>query len=548
MCSPFSRIVVTGSGLVSLLNSFRTARVNGFALWDAITFVSVGSAPSNAASLDMASRLLEPYAAFWPQEARKGITPSRLVGKLLHSSSTTSTSSSALVSPPFPDPSMPSAAATAPSTPPGLPDSGFGELFSARPALMAYALGCMGNASTGTWSEVLGEALDAVRGKLKHESLRDTIPALESLDRLERRVLRDVADRRYTCAELTAIRKGERHFKAYWDDEHVPARARSPDTSDLPPGSMGVIISSQPGKLAALIDCLREKAASESADAVVRLQPPYEALLRSCTSRDGALAVSMHDSKIYLDFTTHSNLNLIADHRRGVEEGVWGKVATAFWASMISNGIGFRKASKTGLRAPQSSQEFCQVPALAGLENMLSATYVAAKHAKAEELKKKQQAGEANHHISVHVPSEPTLRKFLRSEVAVGKSFEVRLGRELILALRHFQAHIWGEAPALVQNGLTAAVVKDAVDAIVPVLAAGDRGGPFAIDPARPKQLILRGLLVTATGVATLDGQTGPYTTNGGVEGNSTDAIKRRKTAATAGQTKSTRAGPASRR
>jgi hypothetical protein len=145
---------------------------------------------------------------------------------------------------------------------------------------------------------------------------------------------------------------------------------------------------------------------------------------------------------------------------------------------MISNGIGFREASETGLRVPQSSQQFKQVPALAGLENMLSASYLAAKHLKAEELKK-QQAGEGNH-ISVCVPPEPTLHKFLRSKGAEGKSFEAELGRELILAFRHFQAHTWGEAPALVQNGLTAAVVKDAVDAVVPVLAAGDSGGPFA--------------------------------------------------------------------
>ena len=47
ICSPFARIAVTGSGLVSLLNSFRTARVNSFALWDAVRHVGLGSAPSH---------------------------------------------------------------------------------------------------------------------------------------------------------------------------------------------------------------------------------------------------------------------------------------------------------------------------------------------------------------------------------------------------------------------------------------------------------------------------------------------------------------------
>ncbi len=62
---------------------------------------------------------------------------------------------------------------------------------------------------------------------------------------------------------------------------------------------------------------------------------------------------------------------------------------------------------------------------------------------------------------------------------------------ELILAFRHFHSHIWEEVPALVRNGLTAAVMAEAIDAVVKVLEAGG-GGCFAVDPAEPALLATR--------------------------------------------------------
>jgi hypothetical protein len=85
MCSPLARIAVTGSGLVALLNSFRTARVNGFALWDAVTYVGLGSAPSLPASTAMAARLLAQYAVAWPQAVRDAVAPRVLVNTLVPS-------------------------------------------------------------------------------------------------------------------------------------------------------------------------------------------------------------------------------------------------------------------------------------------------------------------------------------------------------------------------------------------------------------------------------------------------------------------------------
>ena len=446
-CSPFARIAVTGSGLVALLNSFRTARVNGFALWDAVRYVGLGSAPSLPTSEAMAARLLEPYAVAWPQPARDFLAPKVLVDTFV------------------------------PST--------HAELTSARPALMAYALSCMGDATTGTAADVLGDSEGAVLCKLKAESIRDTLSALVSMAHVERRVLRDVAAGLYSCAELTAVRKGKGavHFKNKGQDLD----------------GKGVVVSAQPEKLAALIGCLRETSFSEKDSDAVRLQPPYAALLNSWIRRNGMLAVSVGDDKIDLDAATRSNLVLIFEERGAVASaGLWDKATAAFWTSVLSNGIGFRDVSKStsgdikiDLRAPVSPEEFSEVPALARLNDLLSAKFLTAVEQKQQETDKEKQK-------RIHVPSKPTLYKMLRDAVAAdvggsveGASFQERLGVELIFAFRHFHAHIWDDTPALVRNGLTAAVVAEAVGAVVAVLAAGD-SGYFALDPAKPEQLTTR--------------------------------------------------------
>jgi hypothetical protein len=143
---------------------------------------------------------------------------------------------------------------------------------------------------------------------------------------------------------------------------------------------------------------LREKSLSEEGSSVVRLQPPYAVLLEGWVRRNGALAVSVDADTVHLDAATHSNLVLIAEERAAVASaGLWAKAATAFWTSLLINGIGFRDVSVTAsgkikidLRAPASPEEFDKVPALARLNDMLSAKFLAA-----VEPKQRQEAGKA---------------------------------------------------------------------------------------------------------------------------------------------------------
>jgi hypothetical protein len=384
--SPHGRIVVTGSGLVALLNSFRTTHVNGFALWDAVSFLSLGREPSEETARGMAEAILPPYSAHWPAAAKAAITPEAVLRVLAPEAQ--------------------------------------GGLTSRRPALLAYVLGRMGDAHTGAVHQVLHAAVGAALGKLKAESTRDTLCALASLDGIQRRALRAVAVGSYTCAQLESIRTG-------WGREHFRE------------GNIGV----QPEKLAALITCLRE---AGKGDDTVRLQPPYSVLLQSWIRTGGGLAVRLHDDKIDLDFATRKNLVFIAQpiQRKAVlAAGLQGAVSTSVLESLARNGIGVRDGA-TSVRPPTSAAEFDGVPAFRHFKGMLFSDYLAGIDGR-----------------------EPSLSKALSRAAAAGAGapasvrFEECIGWELLLAFRHFEAHIWADAEQLVGNGLTAAVVADAMNA-----------------------------------------------------------------------------------
>ena len=142
LCSPFARIVGTGSGMVSLLSAVRAAAPNGFALWDAISHVSLGREPPAPVALAMAKRILASYARSrcWPEDFAALLTPQRACDKLARDA--------------------------------------HGELTSPRPALVAYLAGLVGDAKGGAPSAVLEEAVCALLLKVKAESLVDTATAL----------------------------------------------------------------------------------------------------------------------------------------------------------------------------------------------------------------------------------------------------------------------------------------------------------------------------------------------------------------------------------
>jgi hypothetical protein len=417
-CSPLARIVVTGSGLVTLLNAIRTARVNGFALWDAVSFLPLGSEPAGAAALDMAARILLPFSRSWPEGALSTITPAAVVGALEVGRD--------------------------------------GGLTSPRPALQAYMISRMGDAQAGSAEKVLSLAYAAVRVKLQAESTRDTVAGLVSLDMRERQVLRAIAEGRYTWGELMDVAEGRREFKE---------------------GAVGVLSE----LLAQLAICLSETPGASSD--VVRLQPPYACLLLAWITPDGQLAVAVAGDKMDLAYDVRKHLVAIAELRKAVTGHATAREDTsrAVLACLAANRIGVLEPGGN-VRPPRTASEFDAIPALAGLKGVLSAKY------------KEQRDREPSLHRTVHeavgrglaataaTPRGPAGGVVDSSSGAPADAFPsgVAIGWEILLALRHFEAHNWADPAHLVRNGLTAQVVADVVNAAVRALTSP--GGPLFLD------------------------------------------------------------------
>jgi hypothetical protein len=162
LCSPFARIVGTGSGMFSLLATVRKSAPNGFALWDAISHVTLGREPPAPVALAMAERIFASYARLrrWPQDFAALLTPQRACAELARDA--------------------------------------HNELTSPRPALVAYLAGLVGSgrgdARGGGPELVLKRAVRHVLLKLGDESLRDTVTGLLLLQPSLRVWLRTLAE------------------------------------------------------------------------------------------------------------------------------------------------------------------------------------------------------------------------------------------------------------------------------------------------------------------------------------------------------------------
>lgn len=171
--SSFGRLVVAGSGPGSLLSAIRRQPPNDFMLWHSCELLPMGGEPPAAAALAMAERLVAAYSSRWPANARRAITPERLVTEL-----------AARV--------------------------GDGDaLFSPRPALMARVLELMGHPGDAAAAEAaLAAALGAAAATLVEESAPDVARLLLTADVENRRPLRRLVD-----VPLSAERKPRRKLE-----------------------------------------------------------------------------------------------------------------------------------------------------------------------------------------------------------------------------------------------------------------------------------------------------------------------------------------------
>ena len=367
--------------MAALLNVVRNARANGYVLWQALAHVCLGREPTPVAARAMASRLLVAYSAAWPRDAATSGAGAidALATRVLES----------------------------------LARKTYGELTSARPALVAYMLDRMGDAHRGV-AGALAFAQRAVVQKLLLESTRDTASALSSVLLSERRLLREVAMGALTFDEL------DRRFGA-------------------PPSSM-------PEFIAVLSE------AGSGGDAV-RLQPPYAALLLSWIATDGQLAVAVDGDDIDLPLVVRRNFVCISENRAAIGRDVKASVSVAVLASLAANRLGFAEANGT-VRPPATAAEFDSVPAFVSLRTLLDSRYLQGNGREPSLSRALQRAAEG------------------ATRPATAATFSESVGWELLLSFRHFEAHIWDKVPQLTRHGLTASAIVDAHRAAVHVLAA----------------------------------------------------------------------------
>lgn len=145
-CRATSRIAITGSGMVALLNTLRMVAPNGYTLWGAMARVQLGATPPRASAAAMAAHIISfrRRSRHWPQAVSDLVTPEYVL-QLLESGAEAS------------------------------------RITAPRPALVAYMADLMGAADVGSAPTVASAAFKELQDKLAEEAKVDAAVALGHL-------------------------------------------------------------------------------------------------------------------------------------------------------------------------------------------------------------------------------------------------------------------------------------------------------------------------------------------------------------------------------
>lgn len=163
-CMATSRIAITGSGMVTLLNALRNVPVNGYAIWDAMLRVQLGMTPPHAAALAMAEQLVAHRASAWPAGIATEATPAVIVQ--------------------------------------WLSSGGHFSFTSARPALVAYLANLLCGVRASAAQSVLIVAQNKLIDKLRSEAAADASIALGQLSLSARQYVAGLVHGRLTGGTL----------------------------------------------------------------------------------------------------------------------------------------------------------------------------------------------------------------------------------------------------------------------------------------------------------------------------------------------------------
>lgn len=159
-CHDISRIAVTGSGMVTLLNGLRNVPRNGYALWSSMARVHLGATPQRSAAVKMAEGIIGfRKAKKWDDDLRQAVTAERVVEML--------------------------------SGPVGVASSR--RMTAPRPALVAYLADLMGNAEMHSTEGILQSARTELLDKLLVEGMVDAAAAVGDMTPAQRTLLFRIA-------------------------------------------------------------------------------------------------------------------------------------------------------------------------------------------------------------------------------------------------------------------------------------------------------------------------------------------------------------------
>ena len=314
-CHAVSRMAMTGSGMVTLLNTLRRVKVNGHMLWDMMTRVHLGATPVAADALSMAEAIVSHSSGIqkWSDDVKKYVTAERIVQQL-----------------------TPQGAA------PGVT--------SARQALVAFLVHLMGDAAVGLPDSVLQLAYKALVLKVQDESEADTAVALAHLDKKVREVLYRLAGGTLTDADLERELSWEKNFPSMLHTLCEPLPASPPPLPASPPP----LPASPP----------------------LHLLPPYGALFLSILAPNGRMLIERSGSAWELTGTLRNAFKLLNEHSAEIrsDELLATQVSDAVMQSLAANGIGVDAGtgSTPAFRTPKSLAEAAIMPVTVEILRLLN--------------------------------------------------------------------------------------------------------------------------------------------------------------------------------
>lgn len=177
-CHDTSRVAITGSGTMSLLNFLRSIEPNGHTQWGTMARVQLGATPNRHAAMAMAKAIIGFRSTHWGEEARARITH-KVVLRLLGLE---------------PDANLKEACAGSTNADAELLWSDFSSkrsqrLTAPRPALVAYLADLMRSADVGTAEAIVDAAMKELLDKIREEVLTDAVKALATLTVEQRKLV-----------------------------------------------------------------------------------------------------------------------------------------------------------------------------------------------------------------------------------------------------------------------------------------------------------------------------------------------------------------------